>query len=454
MTKKPFSIKLPKHHMAPARILVLGFAGAIFIGTILLILPAASLDNQSVGFVNALFTATSAVCVTGLVVVDTGTHWTIFGKTVIGLLIQIGGIGFMTMATLFAVILGKRITLRERLVIQQAVGQTTLSGVVRFSLYMLALTFTLELLGALILSLRFVPEYGMATGLGYAVFHAVSAFCNAGFDLIGNGLSLTPYVNDPLVTLTIGMLIIFGGLGFTVILDLVSHYKTRRYALHTQLVLVMTGFLLAVGTGIYLLLEWNNPATLGELPLFSKILAGFFQSLTTRTAGFNTIDTGSLTAASKLWTVVLMFIGGSPASTAGGIKTVTFGVMLIMAFSVIQGKENVEIFQRKIPYDIVNRAITILVIGINMLVAITMLMAILEPNFMFLDILFEVASAFGTVGLSTGITPLLGIPARLLLIFTMFTGRVGTLTIAFALASRQSQYKNLVHYPHERILVG
>lgn len=216
--------------MSPPRILVFGFATVILIGTMLLMLPASSLDNQSVGFVNALFTATSAVCVTGLVVVDTGTHWTTFGKTVILLLIQIGGIGFMSMATLFAVLLGKKISLKERLIIQQAVGQNTLSGVVKFSLYMLGLTFLLESIGALLLSFRFIPEYGVLKGIGYSIFHAVSAFCNAGFDLIGNGRSLTPYVNDPLITLTIGTLIILGGIGFAVIVDVVSNFKKK--ALH------------------------------------------------------------------------------------------------------------------------------------------------------------------------------------------------------------------------------
>jgi trk system potassium uptake protein len=438
----------------PARVLVLGFVAVITLGMLLLLMPAASLDNKSVGLVNALFTATSAVCVTGLVVVDTGTHWTLFGKMVIAILIQVGGIGFMSMATLFAVILGKRITLRERLIIQQAVGQDTLSGVVRFSLYLLTLTLVVQFTGVMLLSFRFIPEYGMLAGLGYAVFHSISAFCNAGFDLIGNGLSLTPYVNDPLVSLTIGFLIILGGLGFTVILDILSHYKNFHITLHTRLVLLITGFLLVVGTVVFVVLEWNNPATLGELPFFSKLLAGFFQSLTTRTAGFNTIDTAGLTTASQVWTVVLMFIGGSPASTAGGIKTITFGVMIIMTVSVIQGKEEVEIFKRKIPYDIVNRAITIFVIGIIMLVSATMLLLILENQFPFIAILFEVTSAFGTVGLSTGITPLLSTPGKLLLIVTMFTGRVGTLTIAYALAKRQNQHLNLIHYPRERIIVG
>ncbi len=440
--------------MSPPRILVFGFATVILIGTMLLMLPTASLDNQSVGFVNALFTATSAVCVTGLVVVDTGTHWTIFGKTVILFLIQIGGIGFMSMATLFAVLLGKRISLKERLIIQQAVNQNTLSGVVKFSLYMLGLTFLLESIGALLLSIRFIPEYGLLKGIGYSIFHSVSAFCNAGFDLIGNGRSLTPYVTDPLVTFTVGTLVILGGIGFAVIVDVVSNHKKKRFTLHTKIVLTMTLFLLTTGTMLFLFFEWNNAATLGGLSMPNKLMASFFQSLTTRTAGFNTVDTAGLTNASKLLTIIFMFIGGSPASTAGGIKTVTFGIILIMALTVIQGKDRVGIFKRDISYSIVNRAITIAVFAMLILIIITMTMTAVESQFEFMDILFEVASALGTVGLSTGVTSQLSNPGKLLLIFTMFTGRVGTLTIAFALANRQQNYRNLVQYPEEKVIVG
>ena len=453
--KKNISSILSKDNlMSPPRILVFGFATVILIGTMLLMLPASSLDNQSVGFVNALFTATSAVCVTGLVVVDTGTHWTTFGKTVILLLIQIGGIGFMSMATLFAVLLGKKISLKERLIIQQAVGQNTLSGVVKFSLYMLGLTFMLESIGALLLSFRFIPEYGVLKGIGYSIFHAVSAFCNAGFDLIGNGRSLTPYVNDPLITLTIGTLIILGGIGFAVIVDVFSNFKKKRFTLHTRIVLTMTVFLLATGTLLFLIFEWNNINTLGALTIPDKLMASFFQSLTTRTAGFNTIDTAGLTNGSKLLTIILMFIGGSPASTAGGIKTVTFGIILIMALTVIEGKDRVGIFKRDISYSIVNRAITIAVIAMILLITITMAMTVIESQFEFMDILFEVASALGTVGLSTGVTPELSDTGKLLIIFTMFSGRVGTLTIAFALANRQQNYKNLIQYPEEKVIVG
>ena len=432
----------------------MGFAGLILTGSLLLALPAASQAGQSVGWVNALFTATSAVCVTGLTVVDTGTYWTVFGKTVIAVLIQVGGIGFMSMATLFAVLLGKQINLKERLLIRQAVGQDTLSGVVRFSLYLLAMTFALELAGTIILAFRFVPEFGVGKGLLYSAFHAISAFCNAGFDLMGNGQSLTGYVTDPLVNGVVGMLIILGGLGFTVVIELINTRNFQRMTLHTRLVLTMTLFLLVSGTILYLVLEWNNPFTLGNLPASQKIMAGFFQSLTTRTAGFNTVDTAGLTTASQLMTVILMFIGGSPGSTAGGIKTVTLSVVLVMALSVIRGQNRVCIFRKRIPDPIVIRAVTILVFAVIVLILATMTMTILEPDIPFMAVLFEVTSALGTVGLSTGITSSLGEPGKILLTATMFVGRVGTLTIGFALAKRQHNYQNRLQYPEERIIVG
>jgi len=272
--------------------------------------------------------------------------------------------------------------------------------------------------------------------------------------LIGNGRSLTPYVTDPLVTFTIGILIILGGIGFAVIVDVVSNHKKKRFTLHTKIVLTMTLFLLTTGTMLFLFFEWNNVATLGGLSMPNKLMASFFQSLTTRTAGFNTVDTAGLTNSSKLLTIIFMFIGGSPASTAGGIKTVTFGIIIIMALTVIQGKDRVGIFKRDISYSIVNRAITIAVFAMLILIIITMTMTAVESQFEFMDILFEVASALGTVGLSTGVTSQLSNLGKLLIVFTMFTGRVGTLTIAFALANRQQNYRNLVQYPEEKVIVG
>ncbi|WP_093314687.1 TrkH family potassium uptake protein [Tindallia californiensis] len=440
--------------LSPPQILASGFAIVILIGMFLLNLPIATVHQESIGWIDSLFTATSAVCVTGLVVVDTGSYWSVFGQTVIAVLIQIGGLGFMTMATLFAVVLGKKISLKERLIIQQAVGQETISGVVRFTLFLLVVALGIEALGALFLAFQFVPEFGFSTGIGYAIFHSISAFCNAGFDILGDGNSLSRYATNPLINFTIMTLIITGGFGFTVLLDLYNHNKAKHFSLHTRIVLLITISLLAIGALVYLLLEWSNPATLGNLSFPQKLMASLFQSVTPRTAGFNTIDTAGLTDASLFFTIILMFIGGSPASTAGGIKTVTFGVVLLLAFSVIRGNDRVVLFKKTVPQPIIKRAITVAIIGINLIILVTMLMTIMEPTFTFMQILFEVTSAFGTVGLSTGITSQLGTTSKLLMIAMMYAGRVGILTVAFALARRQHHYRNLVHYAEEKVLVG
>lgn len=450
------SIKVDMHNikLKPTQVLVIGFATIILIGGLLLNLPIASQNGESVGFINAIFTATSAVCVTGLSVVDTGTYWTAFGKTVILFLIQIGGLGFMTLATMFFIILGKKISLKERLIIQEAFNQSTLAGLVRFSKYVLIVTFGVEGLGALFLSLRFIPQYGWITGIAYSIFHSVSAFCNAGFDLIGNGKNLMPYVSDPIVSLTVSFLIIIGGIGFSVITDVFTNRKLKKLSLHTKMALLITALLLTIGTIGFIVLEWRNPNTLGSLNLGGKFLSGFFQSVTVRTAGFNTVDFAQMRTASKLLAIILMYIGGSPASTAGGIKTTTLGVILFTIISVIKGKSETELFRKRISRDIVNRAITIAIIGIFLIISVTMILSITDSQFDFMEILFEVVSAFGTVGLTLGITPLLSAFGKTLLIFMMFAGRVGILTIAFALARQQHKYKGNIKYPEGKILVG
>ncbi|QUH24421.1 TrkH family potassium uptake protein [Serpentinicella alkaliphila] len=441
-------------NLAPTQVLAIGFALVILVGSMLLNLPIASQDGRSIGFINALFTSASAVCVTGLVVVDTGTHWTVFGKTVILILIQVGGLGFMTLATMLAVLLGKKISLKERLLIQESLSQYTLSGVVRFTQYILLVTLLIEGLGALLLSFTFVPEHGLAKGIAYSIFHSISAFCNAGFDIIGHGRGLTPYVNDPIVNFTIWSLVILGGIGFSVIVDINNKRSIRKLSLHTKIVLVVTFILLTSGFLAFLLLEWNNPETLGNLPLTGKLMAGFFQSMTTRTAGFNTIALDQMNDASKLITIILMFIGGSPASTAGGIKTATLGVIIFTVISVIKGKEETELFKKRIPRDIVNRAITVSFISLTLVIVVTGILTMTETGFSFLEILFESTSAFGTVGLSLGITSELSSLGRLVITFLMFAGRVGPITIVFALARRQRKYKGIIKYPEGKILVG
>ncbi|MEW9124791.1 MAG: TrkH family potassium uptake protein [Thermotaleaceae bacterium] len=438
----------------PAQILVLGFAVVIIIGALLLNLPIASKSGVSIGFINALFTATSAVCVTGLVVVDTGTYWTVYGQTVILLLIQIGGLGFMTMATLIAFVLGRKISLKERLVMQEALNQFNISGLVRLTQYILIMTFTIEGIGAILLSIKFIPMYGLWKGIGYSIFHAISAFCNAGFDLIGDFRSLTPFASDMLINVTIWMLIVLGGLGFSVILEVVQKRRFSRFSLHTKLVLSLTAFLIILGFVMVLALEYNNPSTMETLSVKGKALSAMFHSITPRTAGFNTLPTDQLTIASIFLTIVLMFIGGSPGSTAGGVKTSTASVILWSIISVIKGEEDTNIFKKRIPSEIVNRSIAIIGIAMFLVVLVTMVLSITETGFSFIEVYFEAVSAFGTVGLSLGITPSLSRVGRLVITLTMFAGRVGPLTIALALAKKQMISKGNIRYPEEKVIVG
>ncbi len=445
---------LDRYKLKPAQVLVLGFASMILIGTILLSLPIASKEGESIGLLNALFTATSAVCVTGLVVVDTGTYWTAFGKTIILILIQTGGLGFMTMTTLIALVLGKRISLKERLIMQEALNQFNISGVVRLTQYVLITTFTIEGLGAIFLSLRFVPLYGFKKGVLYSIFHSISAFCNAGFDLIGNFRSLTPFVNDTLINIVIWALIIIGGLGFTVIIEIISFKKTARFSLHTKVVITLTIILILGSFLIIFALEYNNPNTLKDLPLNDKFIASMFQAITPRTAGFNTLPLDKMANASIFLIIILMFIGGSPNSTAGGTKTTTIGVLILSIFSIIRGKEDTEVFDRRISKDIVNRALAVVGIGMLWVMVVTMILSITEPDYTFLEVFFEAVSAFGTVGLSLGITPSLSILGKIVISLTMFAGRVGPMTLVLALARQQQKNSGKIKLPEDKILVG
>lgn len=443
----------PKKSLNPAQVLVLGFAAVILIGALLLNLPFASVDGNSVGFVNAIFTATSAVCVTGLVVVDTGTHWTMFGRVVIMLLIQIGGLGFMTMATTLSFLMGRKISLRSRLVMQEAFNQSTVSGLVRLTKYVLFVTLIIEGLAALVLMTRFVPIYGWGMGAFYGVFHAVSAFCNAGFDLVGNFRGLMPFVTDPIVNYTIMFLIVTGGLGFGVITEIMTIRNFKKFSLHTKVVISMTVVLISIGALAILAFEYGNPGTLGPLSWPQKVMAALFQSITPRTAGFNTIDMGKYTISAQLMTVILMFIGGSPGSTAGGIKTTTFGLIIAQVVSVIVGKENPEVFRKRISQDAINKALALFSVAMFIVLFVTMILSITETGHSFMALIFETTSAFATVGLSLSLTPTLSIPGKCIIILTMFAGRLGPLTLIMAIAARQGKppkYK----YPEGKILVG
>lgn len=435
----------------PAQVLVMGFAALILIGATLLNLPMASESGKSIGFIDSLFTSASAVCVTGLVVVNTASHWTIFGKLVILILIQIGGLGFMTMATLVALVLGKKITLKERLIMQEELNQFTLSGLVKLTRYVIISTVMIETIGAIFLATKFIPTYGPVKGIWFSIFHSISAFCNAGFDIIGS--SMEPFAESFIVNVTVSLLVIIGGLGYTVYIDITENRRFRKFSLHTKLVLLISGLLLLSGFVFIFLLEYSNPETLGKLSFKGKVFASAFQSVVPRTAGFNSIDMGSITNASAFMIILLMFIGGSPGSTAGGIKTTTIGAIVLGIVAVVKGKTDVEIYKKRIPNEQIFRALAVTGIGFAIVILVAMVLSITETA-PFLDVIFETVSAFATVGLSRGITSNLTVIGRLIIILTMFIGRLGPLTMAFAFAKKRSENKGMYRYPEERIIVG
>lgn len=447
----------------PTQVLVLGFLALILVGSLLLSLPVASADGQGAPFLDSLFTSTSAVCVTGLVVRDTATEWSTFGHVLIITLIQIGGLGFMTMATVILMVMGRKIRLRDRLIIQEALNEFSLKGLVALIKKIVILTFTIEIFGAAILSTRFIPQFGFIKGLAYSFFHSISAFCNAGFDLMGSVYgpfsSFTAYTSDVVVNLTIIALIVIGGLGFTVLLDIGREKRFAKLSLHSKVVIFITAILLAVGFVFFLLIEYNNPATLGELKFGSKVLASFFQSVTTRTAGFNTISQGGLTAPGKLMTIILMFIGASPAGTGGGIKTTTFAVMILMIVTVTRGNRDITLYDRKVSRATAYKALAIFMIGFAIVMLFTMVLSIAEQGNTsgladFENILYEATSAFATVGLSSGITPTISPISRIFMIITMFIGRVGPMTMALAFTNRARNSNIKYSFPEGKIMVG
>ena len=437
--------------MTPSRILVLGFALLILFGAILLTLPQATRDGLGLPFLNAAFTATSAVCVTGLVVVDTGTTFSLFGQGVILFLIQVGGLGFMTFATLFAMILGKKITLKERLLLQEALNQVSVEGIVRLTKSVLKISFAIESIGALVLTLRWYSDFGWSKALYYGVFHSVSAFNNAGFDLMGDFSSLTAFVGDPIINITIMLLIICGGLGFIVLADLLGHRK--KFRLHTKIVLQVSGVLIILGAVFIFIMEYANPNTLGPLPLGTKVLAAFFQSVSPRTAGFNTINIAGMYDTTLLSMIVLMFIGASPGGTGGGIKTTTFIAIVLSVLSTYRSDPHVVLEGRTLPKDVIQKAWAITTSATFLIFLILSILSHTE-NSDLLTVLFEVTSAFGTVGLSLGFSPTLSIVGKMAIILTMFTGRVGPLTLAFVLSQKKNKQAPHVKYPDERILIG
>ena len=434
----------------PPAVLTLGFFLIITVGSILLFLPFSSKNLNFTNFLDCVFISTSSVCVTGLSTINITNEFNTFGKVVIMLLIQMGGLGFMTMATMVAMILGEKITLKDRLVIQEQMGTTRLTGMVKLIRYVIFSTFIIEGLGAILLSFTFVPKYGLK-GIFYSVFHSISAFCNAGFDILGDN-SLQSFNKNSYLLLVISILIVLGGLGFNVYIDL-SNYKLkyRKYSLHTKIVLVMTLGLLIFGTIAFFILEYSNAKTLKDLNNFDKITNSFFQSVTTRTAGFASINQTGLTESSTILSIFLMFIGGSPASTAGGIKTTTIFLLIVTTISFIQNNNEIEVFKRRISFSLVKRAIGIFVISILLVNTVVFVLTLIE-DVKFIDLLFETVSAFATVGLTKDLTPHLKDITKMIIIILMFIGRVGPLTIIFSFYNKVNKKK--YKYSNGNVIVG
>lgn len=442
-----------ERHMSHAQIMALGFFLVIVIGTAILMLPISSKNGVWTDPFTALFTAASATCVTGLVVVDTYQYWSVFGQVIILGMIQIGGLGFITLGVLFSMFLKKRIGLDRRNLIQESVSSMHLSGVVKLVRKIVKGTFILEAAGAVLLSLRFIPDMGVVEGIYNGIFHSISAFCNAGFDLMGKYeayTSLTVYYNDLVVNVTVMVLIIMGGLGFVVWEELKENkFHFRKYSLHAKIVLVTTSVLIAGGAILYWLFERNH--LMQGMQPYEKVITSLFASVTARTAGYNTIDLGAMTQASKLLTVILMFIGGSPGSTAGGIKTTTLVVIIVYIWSNIRNASGCNIFGRRIGDEDIKKAS--MVIGLNLVLAVTAMMLISAVQvFEVEDLMLEVFSAIGTVGLSTGITRQLNLFSKLVIILLMYCGRIGSMTFALSFAYKKESAPVL--YPEERINVG
>lgn len=450
-----------KREFSPIQLVVMSYLVIILLGAILLAMPFASRAGQPTNFVDSLFTSTSAVAVTGLVVKDTGTYWSPIGQVIILLLIQIGGLGYITIFTFFLLVFQRKVTLKQEIMLKETLNNPTIREILKLSRHIFYFVVIFEGAGALILFLRFLNplDYPNITlekiGISawHGVFSAVSAFNNAGFDLMGNFRSFTGYVTDPIVTFTIAGLIIAGGIGFSVLSDMYKTFRGRQQKMsyHSKIAIAATIFLIVSGTILVFILEYDNPKTIGNLNLPGKLMASYFQSVTARTAGFNTIATGYLTNATLLFVIALMFIGASPGGTGGGIKTTTATAIFYYVKSMIYRKNTVEIGNRRIPYDAVNKAVTILVISTTFIFFMTLIISSIEP-FAFVRVLFEVVSAYGTVGLSTGITPFLSPISKLLIAFTMYAGRVGILSIILIFSMQLRRGKVLL--AQEELTVG
>ncbi len=452
-----------KRHVSAVRRIGFSFFMVILIGSFLLSLPIA--HTKDIPYLDHLFTATSATCVTGLVTSVVKDEYTLFGQVVIISMIQIGGLGFLTLLSLFIVKFKKRLSYKNKMVMQEALNQNTLSDISVFIQRVIRYTCFFEGIGALFLSIVFIPEFGVAKGIYYSIFHSISAFCNAGFDILGDS-SLISYQSSIIINIVIPGLIIAGGLGFIVWIELkdkllliikkkVNLKKCiKTLSLHSKIVISMSLFLIFSGMFIFYLLEMNNPQTIGQLSLFDKLQVSYFQSVTLRTAGFASVNMAALNDVTKFFIAIYMFVGGSPAGTAGGIKTVTFAIILLSVYSLIKGREEVSVFKRKISSIVVRRALIISVISLFISITALFILSISEDA-LFIDLLFEVFSAFGTVGLSTSLTPVLSQIGKVVIIVLMYIGRIGPITMILIFANRYNQLKGKeIEYPQGDVLIG
>lgn len=456
-----------KHGLHPARMFLLGFGGMILAGALLLALPIATKSGTPLPFVDALFTSTSAICVTGLSVFEVGSTLSLFGQITLLTLIQVGGIGFMAVTSMLYMLIGKRFTLRDRMALQDSMSSMRLQGVVRMTRDVLILTAIIEAAAFLLFAMRFIPLFGLPQGLYLSMYQAISSFCNAGFDVFGLGTSMAPFANDPLVMLTTMATITLGGLGFYVILDLYHWFggkrKRKRYrlSLHTKLVLSISGILTGAGFILFLIFEFNNPTTFGtpegvyDIPPGEKLLGAMFQSVTARTAGFSSVPQANLVPASKSLTVLLMFIGASPGGTGGGIKTTTAILVILFLVSIVRGREDVEVFGRRIDRHTVHRALAVFTLGLLFVLVSSILVSVLEHgNIKLSDIIFEIVSAFGTVGVASGNTAAFSDVSKCILMITMYGGRLGIFTFTMALAAKMSASKPNIRYPKDNVMIG
>ena len=446
------------------RVTAAGFLGVILLGAVLLYLPVS--NTQPIAFTDALFTSATSVCVTGLVTVVPASQFTLFGKVILLLLIQIGGLGVIACGTLFLFLLNKKITIQERVVLKEAYGADRLGGIVRLVRKVILGTFAVEGAGAVLYAFQFIPEYGLVRGIGYSVFHAVSAFCNAGIDILGSS-SLSNYVTNPIINVTTILLIILSGIGFTVWFDVIDNNRRlvrgevpkrwwfTRLRLQSKLAIMMTVFLILAGTVFVFLAEYGNPDTIGELSMGQKLMASMFQSVTTRTAGFCTVSQGALHTESKLFCAILMFIGGSPGGTAGGVKTTTFAMLFLACLTFVRGGNDTECMGRKITVANFRTGFAVVMVAFAVFIAGTIAVLFLEPDSILLEnVIYETASAVGTVGLTADLTPRLCRASQYVLMVMMYIGRLGPLTMALMFAGKTHPRDRIRSLPEEQIMVG